>query len=166
MVLFAQRADRKDAPLVLFPELRTPMFNQSNVRGSQMKPLSIIMLASIVVLLQIPVACATPDHIGGTCDTTEDCFALMNRQPIGACASNRRASVNARSDSWCVVTPLLVRLVIARPRALLIALIHQMLELTPVRAGASRAALRLPIALKGRLMRGAVQLRALMGNAN
>lgn len=49
-----------------------------------MKPLRVIMLAFIMVLLQMPVACAVPENIGGTCDRTEDCSGEMNQQPIGS----------------------------------------------------------------------------------
>lgn len=50
-----------------------------------MKPYRFVMAALLsVVLLRMPIACATTDHTGGTCDRTEDCFGLMNRQPTGS----------------------------------------------------------------------------------
>lgn len=50
-----------------------------------MKPYRFVMAALLsVVLLRMPIACATPDHVGGTCDRTEDCFGLANPHPIGS----------------------------------------------------------------------------------
>lgn len=66
-----------------------------------MTPPRAIMLAliMIMVLLQMQVACAVPDHIGGTCDRTEDCFGEMNRQPVG---SNTAADCTEKpSDPRC-----------------------------------------------------------------
>jgi hypothetical protein len=51
-----------------------------------MKPYRFVVLGLplLLVLLRMPVACAAPENIGGTCGTTDDCFDNMNRQPIGS----------------------------------------------------------------------------------
>jgi hypothetical protein len=49
-----------------------------------MKTHRITMITLVGALLRMPVACAVPDHIGGTCDRTEDCFGGINQQPVGS----------------------------------------------------------------------------------
>lgn len=51
-----------------------------------MKPYRLVVMAGLLsmVLLRMPIACATTDHTGGTCDRTEDCYGMMNRQPTGS----------------------------------------------------------------------------------
>jgi len=41
-------------------------------------------LALFFMVVRSPLACATPENVGGTCDTTDDCFEGLNQQPIGS----------------------------------------------------------------------------------
>jgi hypothetical protein len=49
-----------------------------------MKPYRFVMLGLFLFLLRMPIACAEPRHIGGTCDRTADCFDFINLQPTGS----------------------------------------------------------------------------------